>query len=294
MTLRQIIRRFDAYERLVRLDKPIGSLLLLWPTLWALCLAGRGWPRWDDLLIFVLGTLLMRSAGCAINDFADRGFDAGVERTRDRPLASGEIEPWEALAVGAFFAVAAFGLVLFLNALAIGLSFAALALAIVYPFTKRFFKLPQAWLGITFSFGVPMAYAALRNGLPLECWWLMAATFFWIMAYDTEYAMVDREDDLRTGMHTSAILFGRFDVAMVMASYAAMLVLLATLGLRLALGWPWYVGLAGAAVLMGYHWRLIRGRSRENCFRAFMHNNWVGAVILLGVVLSSAPPAGLR
>jgi 4-hydroxybenzoate polyprenyltransferase len=289
-----LIRRLDAYERLIRLDKPIGSLLLLWPTLWALWLAGRGWPRWDFLLIFVLGTLLMRSAGCAVNDFADRGFDARVERTRNRPLAAGEIEPWEALAVGAFFAFAAFGLVLFLNRLAILLSFAALAIAAVYPFTKRFFALPQAWLGIAFSFGVPMAYAALRNRLPLECWWLMAAAFFWIMAYDTEYAMVDRDDDARIGIHTSAILFGRFDVAAVMASYAAMLALLAGLGARLALGWTYYAGLAVAAALMGYHWRLIRARSRENCFKAFMHNNWVGAAILLGIVVSYPLPLELR
>ena len=294
MTLQEIARRLDAYERLVRLDKPIGSLLLLWPTLWALWLAGRDWPRWDELLIFLLGTLLMRSAGCAVNDFADRRFDARVERTRNRPLATGEIEPWEALAVGAFFAVAAFGLVLFLNRLAILLSFAALAIAIVYPFTKRFLSLPQAWLGIAFSFGVPMAYAAVRGRLPLECWWLMAAAFFWIMAYDTEYAMVDRDDDLRIGMRTSAILFGRYEVAAVMASYAAMLLLLAGLGAWCALRWPYYAGLAAAAGLMGYHWRLIRGRSRENCFRAFMHNNWVGAAILLGIVLALSLPPVLR
>jgi 4-hydroxybenzoate polyprenyltransferase len=294
MTLQEILRRFDAYERLVRLDKPIGSLLLLWPTLWALWLAGRGWPRWDELLIFVLGTLLMRSAGCAVNDFADRRYDARVERTKGRPLAAGEIEPWEALAVGAFFAIAAFGLVLFLDRMAVRLSFAALAIAIVYPFTKRFFALPQAWLGIAFSFGVPMAYAALRNWLPTECWWLMAAAFFWIMAYDTEYAMVDRDDDLKIGIRTSAILFGRFDVAAVMASYAAMLALLVLLGARISIGWPYYAGLAVALGLMGYHWHLIRGRSRENCFKAFMHNNWVGAAILLGIVSSYPLPAILR
>mgnify|MGYP001578796755 CR=1 FL=1 len=289
-----LLKRFDAYERLVRLDKPIGSLLLLWPTLWAAWLAWGGWPRWDYLLIFVLGTLLMRSAGCAVNDYADRRFDARVERTRNRPLAAGEIEPWEALAVGAFFAIAAFGLVLYLNRLALLLSFAALVIAVIYPFTKRFFALPQAWLGIAFSFGVPMAYAAMRGHLPLECWWLMAAAFFWIMAYDTEYAMVDRDDDVRIGIRTSAIVFGRFDVAAVMASYAMMLALLASLGAKLVLGWTFYAGLAAAAALMGYHWRLIRTRTRENCFRAFMHNNWVGAAIFLGIVLSVPLPAVLR
>ena len=291
MTLSDLWRRLDAYERLVRLDQPIGSLLLLWPTLWAVWLAWQGWPRWDAVLIFVLGTVLMRSAGCAVNDFADRKFDAEVARTRNRPLATGEIQPWEALAVGALLALLAFWLVQFLDALAIRLSFAALAVAIVYPFSKRFFALPQAFLGIAFSFGVPMAYAAFRDALPLECWWLMAAAFFWIIAYDTEYAMVDRDDDLRIGIRTSAIVFGRFDVAAVMASYAAMLVLLATLGVRIKLGWPYYAGLAAAAALMGYHWRLIRGRSRENCFNAFMHNNWVGAAILLGIVFSYPLPA---
>ncbi|MBI3374976.1 MAG: 4-hydroxybenzoate octaprenyltransferase [Betaproteobacteria bacterium] len=292
MNFQAIVKRLDAYERLVRLDKPIGSLLLLWPTLWAVWLASAGWPRWEFLLIFVLGTLTMRSAGCAVNDFADRDFDAQVERTKHRPLAAGEIGPREALAVGAFFALLAFLLVLFLNRLAILLSVAALAIAIVYPFAKRFFALPQAWLGIAFSFGVPMAYAAVAGELPLECWWLMAGTFFWIMAYDTEYAMVDRDDDVKIGIHTSAILFGRHDVTAVMACYAVMLVLLGTLGARLSLEWPFYAGLAVAAILMGYHWRLIRGRSRENCFRAFMHNNWVGAAILLGIVLSfPLPPA---
>ena len=294
MNIQAIVRRLDAYERLVRLDKPIGSLLLLWPTLWAVWLASAGWPRWEYLLIFVLGTLMMRSAGCAVNDFADRRFDAQVERTKNRPLAAGEIGPREALAVGAFFALLALLLVLFLNRLAILLSFAALAIAIVYPFTKRFFVLPQAWLGIAFSFGVPMAYAAVAGGLPLECWWLMAAAFFWIMAYDTEYAMVDRDDDVRIGIHTSAILFGRYDVAAVMGSYAAMLALLAALGVRLSLGWPYHAGLAVAAILMVYHWRLIRGRSRENCFRAFMHNNWVGAAILSGIALSFPLPSVLR
>lgn len=294
MNFQAMVRRLDAYERLVRLDKPIGSLLLLWPTLWALWLASAGWPRWEHLLIFVLGTLMMRSAGCAVNDFADRHFDAQVERTRNRPLAAGEIGPREALAVGAFFALLAFVLVLFLNRLAILLSFAALAIAIVYPFTKRFFVLPQAWLGIAFSFGVPMAYAAIAGGLPLECWWLMGATFFWIMAYDTEYAMVDRDDDVKIGIHTSAILFGRYDVAVVMGSYAALLALLGALGGWLSLGWSFYAGLGVAAILMVYHWRLIGGRSRENCFRAFMHNNWVGAAILLGIVLSFPLPSALR
>jgi 4-hydroxybenzoate polyprenyltransferase len=280
-----LVQRLDAYERLIRLDKPIGALLLLWPTLWAVWLASEGRPRLEILLIFIVGTLLMRSAGCAINDYADRNFDPRVERTRSRPLAAGEIRPREALAVAAVLAAAAFMLVLFLNRFAIALSFVALAVAVIYPFTKRFFALPQAVLGVAFGFGIPMAYAAIQERLPVECWVLFAANLFYSFAYDTEYAMVDRDDDARIGIHTSALTLGRWDVAAVMASYAIMLAILLFLGLYLSLYWPYYVGLAAAAAMMVYHWRLIRDRSRGGAFDAFMHNNWVGAAVLGGIVL---------
>ena len=286
--LQAVIRRLDAYERLVRLDKPIGSLLLLWPTLWALWLAMRGWPGLELLAVFVLGTLLMRSAGCAVNDWADRNYDPHVERTRDRPLAAREIAPWEALAVAAVLALAAFGLVLFLNRMAILLSFVALAVAVSYPFTKRFFALPQAYLGIAFGFGIPMAYAAVEERLPEACWALLAANVFWSIAYDTEYAMVDRDDDAKIGIRTSALTFGRWDVAAVMASYAAMLAILTWLGGALRLRWPYYAGLATAGLIALWHWTMIRGRTREGCFRAFRHNNWLGAAIFAGIAASYA------
>ena len=287
MDLAFIARRLDAYERLVRLDKPIGAALLLWPTLWAVWLASGGTPRLDILIIFVVGTLLMRSAGCAINDYADRDFDPHVERTRARPLAAREIAPKEALAVGAVLALAAFGLVLFLNAFAIALSFVALAIAAAYPFAKRVFALPQAVLGIAFGFGIPMAYAAIQERLPLECWLLLAANVFYAFAYDTEYAMVDRDDDAKIGIRTSALTLGHWDVAAVMASYAAMLLLLVAVGVRAGLGWPYHAGLAVAGVMMLYHWFLIRDRSREGCFRAFLHNNWVGAAVFAGIVAAT-------
>jgi 4-hydroxybenzoate polyprenyltransferase len=285
-----IAKRLDAYERLVRLDKPIGTLLLLWPTLWAVWLASRGRPSLDIVIIFVVGTVLMRSAGCAVNDYADRDFDPHVERTKSRPLAAREIAPAEALAVAFALALAAFGLVLFLNAFAILLSFAGAAIAFSYPFTKRVFALPQAYLGIAFGFGIPMAYAAIQDRLPAECWALLAANVFYAFAYDTEYAMVDRNDDARLGIRTSALTLGRYDVAGVVVSYAAMLAILAALGLALALRWPYYVGLAAAAAMMGYHYFLIRGRTREGCFKAFLHNNWVGAAIFAGIVASFLLP----
>jgi 4-hydroxybenzoate polyprenyltransferase len=283
-----ILRRLDAYERLIRLDKPIGTLLLLWPTLWALWLASGGAPPPAMVAIFVLGTVLMRSAGCAVNDFADRDYDAHVERTRSRPLAAGEIRPREALVLAAVLAAAAFALVLFLNWFAILLSFAGLAIAAAYPFTKRFFALPQLVLGIAFGFGIPMAYAAVLGRLPLECWLLLAANVCYSFAYDTEYAMVDRDDDRKLGLRTSAITLGRWDVAAVMASYALMEAILIFVGVRLDLGWPYYLGLAAAGAMMGYHWLLIRGRTREGCFQAFKHNNWVGGAIFAGIVLGLA------
>jgi len=286
MDLALIAKRLDAYERLVRLDKPIGALLLLWPTLWAVWLAAAGQPSFKIVTIFVLGTFLMRSAGCAVNDYADRDFDPHVERTRGRPLAAREIAPREALAIAALLALASFGLALMLNGMAIALSFLGAAIAAAYPFSKRFFPLPQLVLGIAFGFGIPMAYAAVQQALPLECWLLLAANVCYSFAYDTEYAMVDRDDDAKLGIHTSALLLGDRDVAAVMASYAAMLALLVAVGVRLDLGWPFYAGLAVAAGMMLHHWRLIRGRTREGCFRAFRHNNWVGGAIFAGIVFS--------
>jgi 4-hydroxybenzoate polyprenyltransferase len=283
-----IVRRLDAYERLIRLDKPVGALLLLWPTLWAVWLAARGRPGWEVVVIFVLGTVLMRSAGCALNDFADRDFDPHVERTRNRPLAAREIAPREALAVAAVLAALAFCLVLFLNRFAILLSIVALAIAASYPYAKRWMPMPQLYLGIAFGFGIPMAYAAIKESLPWECWALLAANVCYSFAYDTEYAMVDRDDDLKIGVHSSAIALGRNDVAAVMGSYAGMVAILGSLGFALGLAWPFYVGLAAAAAMMAWHYRLIRDRSREGCFRAFRHNNWVGAAIFAGIVLSFA------
>jgi 4-hydroxybenzoate polyprenyltransferase len=284
LALRRAAARLDAYERLVRLDRPIGILLLLWPTLWALWLARRGMPPPTVLWIFLLGTVLMRSAGCALNDWADRGFDAHVERTRGRPLAAGEIRPWEALAVAAVLAALAFALILPLDRLAIRLSFAALAVAAVYPFTKRFFWMPQAWLGVAFGFGIPMAFAALTASVPPLAWALLGANVLWTIAYDTEYAMVDRDDDLRIGVRTSAILFGKGDVAAVMACYALFLAALAAIGAWQRYGALYYAGLAAAWIIALTHYPMIRGRTRAGCFRAFRHNNWVGAAVFAGIL----------
>jgi 4-hydroxybenzoate polyprenyltransferase len=283
MTWARLEQRVDAYERLLRLDKPIGTLLLLWPTLWAVWLASRGTPSAAVLAVFCVGTLLMRSAGCAVNDYFDRGFDRRVERTRERPLAAGEIRPAEALVLAALLAAAAFGLVLMLNRLALRLSFVALGIAVTYPLAKRFFALPQLYLGVAFGFGIPMAYAAIQNRLPAECWVLLGANICYAFAYDTEYAMVDRDDDARIGMRTSALTLGRYDVAGVMTAYAAMLALLAWAGVMARLGWTYYVGLGVAGGVMAYHYRLIRGRSRDACFKAFRQNNWVGAAVFAGI-----------
>lgn len=287
MSWQSLKQRLDIYERLMRLDKPIGILLLLWPTLWALWLAGEGRPDFAVVLIFVTGTILMRSAGCIMNDIADRNFDRHVERTRQRPLARGEIGTREALLLAAILSLLAFALVLFLNRLTILLSIVALALAATYPYTKRFLAIPQAYLGIAFSFGIPMAYAALTGNIPPEAWVLLIANLFWVIAYDTEYAMVDREDDLRIGIRSSAIWFGRFDIAAIMASYAAMMVLMGLIGMWHNLLWPFYAGLGVAISIIFYHYRLIRTRERHACFKAFLNNTWVGAVIFLGVFASS-------
>jgi 4-hydroxybenzoate polyprenyltransferase len=286
MNLAAAARRLNAYERLIRLDKPVGALLLLWPTLWALWIAAEGRVRPDMVVIFVVGTFLMRSAGCALNDWADRDFDGRVARTRERPLAAGEIAPWEALAVAGALAALAFCFVLFLNALTLKLSFVALAIAALYPFTKRFFAFPQLVLGIAFGFGIPMAFAATTGTLPPACWALLAANVCYSFAYDTEYAMVDRDDDLKIGIRTSAIALGRFDVAAVMVSYVLMTGILTWLGISLRLVWPYFAGLALATGMMAYHYLLIRDRTREGCFRAFRHNNWVGGAIFAGLVLS--------
>ena len=278
-----VLKRLDAYERLVRLDKPIGILLLLWPTLWAVWIAARGWPPKAFVIIFVLGTVLMRSSGCAINDFADRNFDPHVERTKDRPLAAGEITPAEALGVGIFFALLAFVLALFLNKLAILLSFVALAIAWTYPFVKRVFALPQAYLGIAFGFGIPMAFAAIQGRLPWECWALLAANIFYAIGYDTVYAMVDREDDRKLGIRTSALTFGRWDVAAVIACYCVTLAIVAAVGWKLRFPWPFYAGIYAALVLVAHQWWLIRHRKREDCFRAFRYSHWIGAAVFAGI-----------
>ncbi len=286
LQLDRIRERLDLYEKLMRLDKPIGILLLLWPTLWALWLSSLGKPDWIVVWVFILGTVLMRSAGCVINDYADRDFDRHVERTRERPLTAGKVSTKEALALFAVLSLCAFALVLMLgNPLVIWLSLPALFLAVSYPFTKRFFALPQAYLGVAFGFGIPMAYAAQLGSVPAEAWWLLLANVFWAIAYDTEYAMVDREDDLKIGIKTSAITFGRFDVAAVMICYAAMLLIIGWMGRALHLGWAFYAGLAVAAGIFGLHFTWIRGRERAACFKAFLHNNWVGAAIFAGIVV---------
>jgi 4-hydroxybenzoate polyprenyltransferase len=288
MNFATIGRRLALYAKLTRLDKPIGTLLLLWPTLWGLWIASAGRPGWTMVWIFCLGTLLMRSAGCVMNDLADRNFDAHVKRTRERPLAAGLLGVKEALWLAAVLTLAAFCLVLALNRLTIALSFAALALAATYPFTKRFLSLPQAYLGVAFGFGIPMAFAALTDRLPDTAWWLLLANVFWAIAYDTEYAMVDRDDDLRIGIKTAAITLGRFDVAAVMLCYAAMLALLAMIGMKLQSGLYYYLGLGAAGLIMLYHYTLIRGRRREGCFKAFLHNNWVGGVVFAGIAADYA------
>jgi 4-hydroxybenzoate polyprenyltransferase len=280
-----IIHRLILYTKLVRLDKPIGSLLLLWPTLCALWLASSGKPDWHLVLIFSIGTVLMRSAGCAINDFADRDFDRHVKRTADRPLTSGQIKSWEAVMVAAVLALVSLALITPLNQLTKQLSVLAVLIAASYPYFKRFFALPQAYLGIAFGFGIPMAYAAVLDTVPAEAWVLLLANIFWALAYDTEYAMVDRDDDLRIGIRTSAITFGRFDVLAVMFCYAVSLALITAVGVQHGLGKAFFIGMLVASLIAAYHWTLIRGRDRLRCFAAFRHNNWLGAAVFAGVTL---------
>jgi 4-hydroxybenzoate polyprenyltransferase len=284
-TLALVKERLDRYEKLMRLDKPIGILLLLWPTLWAVWIAADGHPHWMIVWIFVLGTALMRSAGCVINDYADRDFDPHVERTKARPLAARTVSVGEAFMLCGFLVLCAFLLILpILTPLLFGLSVAALFLAGSYPFTKRFFAIPQAYLGVAFGFGIPMAFAAIRGEIPPLAWVMLAANIFWAIAYDTEYALVDIEDDKKIGIRTSALTFGRFDIAIIMLCYAATLALLGYIGWQLGFGWPYALGLVVAAGIASYHYALIRGRERMRCFKAFLHNNWLGAAVFAGIV----------
>ncbi len=279
------MNRLQLYFRLVRLDKPIGILLLLWPTLWALWLASDGKPDWTLVAIFTLGTVLMRSAGCAINDYADRDFDKHVQRTLDRPITSGKIRPREALLVALVLTLISFALIWPLNTLTKQLSIAAVIIAASYPYFKRFFAIPQAYLGIAFGFGIPMGFAAVQDTVPAAAWWLLLANVFWAVAYDTAYAMVDREDDLKIGMRTSAITFGRYDVAAIMLCYTVSLSLIFIVGWQYGLRTWFAVGMLIAAGCAIYHYTLIRERERAGCFAAFRHNNWLGAAIFGGVAL---------
>ena len=279
------MQRLGHYGKLMRLDKPIGILLLLWPTLWGLWLAADGLPDLFILTVFVLGTVLMRSAGCVINDYADRNIDPHVVRTKNRPLATKAVSTKEALLLSAGLSLCAFLLILPLNQLTLELAVFALFLAASYPFTKRFFAMPQAYLGIAFSFGIPMAFAAQTGELPLIVWLLMAANLLWVIAYDTEYAMVDRDDDLKIGIKTSAITFGHFDVMGIMLCHAGFLSIMIGIGLMQKLGFVYYMALIAASGLIIYQYRLIRERDPALCFRAFLHNNWVGAVVFAGIML---------
>ena len=296
--MRKLRERLPLYLQLIRWDRPAGWLLLLWPTLSALWIAARGFPGWHLVTAFTLGTVLMRSAGCCINDVADREFDKHVKRTAQRPVTSGAVSVREALVLGAGLALAAFGLVLTTNAATVAWSFVALAITLLYPYTKRFFSMPQAVLGVAFSFGIPMAFAAVHGAGPLDlatlqasvpalAWLLLLGNLFWVLAYDTEYAMVDRDDDLAIGIQTSAITLGRFDVAAVLLSYAIYLGAWAWLvGVQVASDW-FFVAVALAALQAAWHGWLIRNRSREGCFKAFRLNHWIGFTVFAGIVAAT-------
>jgi 4-hydroxybenzoate polyprenyltransferase len=302
--MRRTRSRLRLYLNLIRWDRPAGTYLLLWPTLAALWIAAGGFPGWHLLIVFTAGTFLMRSAGCAVNDVVDRDFDRHVKRTAGRPVTSGALGAPEALFVGCVLAVIAFALVLTTNAATVAWSVVALAVSVVYPFTKRFLSMPQAVLGVAFSFGIPMAFAAVQGSdswqpgqlfasVPPLAWGLLLGNLFWVLAYDTEYAMVDRDDDLRIGIHTSAITLGRFDVSAVMLSYATYLAIWAWLGAGAGLGWIYLAGVICAAVIAAWHMTLIRDRTREGCFRAFRVNHWLGFTVFAGVALDYvAAPAG--
>lgn len=280
-----MFERLGLYAKLVRLDKPIGTLLLLWPTLWGLFVAADGWPEPTILCIFVLGTFLMRSAGCAMNDYFDRDVDRHVARTEKRVLTAGLIEPREALYVAAVLGLVSFILVLFLNVLTIFLALIAAILAVTYPLFKRFFAIPQAYLGVAFGFGIPMAFAAVQNEVPSVAWVMLLANVCWAIAYDTEYAMVDRDDDIRLGLKTSAITFGQQDVVFVALFYFVAIALLGLVGSLLAYSWPYYGGLLLAFGIATLHVYWIRGRDRQACFKAFLHNTWLGAAVFGGIAL---------
>lgn len=280
--------RLALYLDLIRWDRPAGWLLLLWPSLSALWVAAGGFPGWHLLAVFILGTILMRSAGCCLNDVADRDFDRHVKRTAQRPVTAGKVSVREALWLGVVLALLAFVLVLTTNPVAVLWSFAALAVAMVYPYAKRFFAMPQAVLGVAFSFGIPMAFAAVQGQVPLLAWLLLLGNLFWVLAYDTEYAMVDRDDDLRIGMKTSAITLGRFDVAVVTASYLVYLSIWALAVANHARHAIFYIAIGVALVQVAWHYTLIRGRTREGCFKAFRINHWLGFTVFAGVVASYA------
>ncbi len=301
--------RLTLYLDLIRWDRPAGWLLLLWPSLSALWVAAGGFPGWHLLIVFVLGTVLMRSAGCCLNDVADREFDKHVKRTAQRPVTAGKVSVREALVLGAVLALLAFGLVLTTNAVAVAWSFAALAVAMVYPYAKRFFAMPQAVLGVAFSFGIPMAFAAVQGdaawqacavhggdacapgalfGVPALAWGLLIGNLFWVLAYDTEYAMVDRDDDLRIGMKTSAITLGRWDVAAVTSFYIVQLLIWTVLLVERLAPWAWFLALLAAVAQVVWHHRLIRERTREGCFQAFRLNHWLGATLFAGIVAGYA------
>jgi 4-hydroxybenzoate polyprenyltransferase len=288
--------RLALYLNLIRWDRPAGWLLLLWPTLSALWIAADGFPGWHLLAVFVLGTVLMRSAGVCINDIADREFDRHVKRTALRPVTRGDVSVREALTLGMLLALVAFGLVLTTNPPTVWLSFAGLAITVAYPYAKRFVSMPQAVLGIAFSFGIPMAFSAVLGGrdwslhavadaVPPHAWWLLFGNLFWVLAYDTEYAMVDRDDDLHIGMKTSAITLGQHDVPAVIAFYAMYLLLWSWLGDALGLGLWYQLGIAFAAAQALWHYTLIRRRARDGCFKAFTNNHWLGASVFIGVAL---------
>jgi len=280
--------RLILYARLVRLDRPIGIFLLMWPALWALWIAGEGQPPWRIVLIFVAGVVLMRSAGCAINDFVDRNFDGRVARTRNRPLAAGLIGPGEALGVFLVLSLAAFGLVLLLDGWTIALSVVALGLAVVYPFMKRHTHVPQLFLGAAFGWAVPMAFTAITGSVPWPAWLLFGATLVWALVYDTQYAIVDREDDLKVGIKSTAVLFGRYDRLLIGLLQLLLLGLLAAVGYLTERGLWYGVGLGVAAILVAHHQYLIRDREPAACFRAFLANNYLGMAVFLGLVADYA------
>jgi 4-hydroxybenzoate polyprenyltransferase len=277
--------QWNAYARLMRLDKPVGIYLLLWPTLWALLMAGQGFPPLDISIIFVAGVIVMRSAGCVINDYADRKVDGSVKRTAQRPLATGEVTAKQALQLFAALIAMAFVLVLFLNWQTIALSVVALLLASSYPFMKRYTHLPQVVLGAAFGWAIPMAFMAVLETVPTYAWWLFVANLLWTVAYDTMYAMVDRDDDLQIGVKSTAILFGKNDVLIVMSLQALALGILACIGVAINATWPYYAAIAFSALLCVRQYQLIKRRQREGCFTAFLENHYVGLAITIGTAL---------